>query len=208
MCHVLSLFLSSLSWCCRVEAGRTEKGSVLLPSLMLRAQSLITLTQWEKKVPGALLSSPCPTCWAAETFPEENKKKNKTETKQKNKAHKKKTPKPPNLSTKPTNGLYRLKNSQQDRTSPGMSHFIAHNPFTLSPSLQYQCCRWALATAAVWPGLNSNSILQLKTRMNCCQRWKIVYLNLPDLFLHRWYQSPVDGLLSTHMNKTQAGAIY
>lgn len=134
------------------------------------------------------------------------KKQNRNQTKKQ--SPQKKTPKPPNLSTKPTNGLYRLKNSQQDRTSPRMIHFIAHNPFTLSPSLQYQCCRWALATAAVWPGLNSNSILQLKTRMNCCQRWKIVYLNLPDLFLHRWYQSPVDGLLSTHMNKTQAGAIY
>lgn len=118
---------------------------------MFLAQSLITLTQWEKKSSDALLSSPCPTCWAAETFPEEKKKpKNQNRNQTKNLTKKTQTnPKHQSLPTEPTYDLYRLKVSQQDRRSPGMIHFTAQDPSPPGPSPQHWCCRWALATAAL-----------------------------------------------------------
>lgn len=57
------------------------------------------------------------------------KKPKKTKQKPNQKPHKKKpqtNPKPQSLPTKPTYDLYRLKVSQQDRTSPGISQHRIH----------------------------------------------------------------------------------
>lgn len=134
---------SSLSWCCRLEAGR--KCTIAFSHASCPKSHHIDTMRKKGLWCTSLISLPY-LLSSRNLF--WGDKKPKTETKSKSKTHKK-PPKPPTLPTNPTYGLYTLKISQQDRTSPGRIHSTACDPSTPGPSLQHQSCRWALATAAV-----------------------------------------------------------